>query len=1177
MTSRLHGKLASPYYIYAPAYRETSSGVCVLHYLCHALNLSGHEAYVTGTDVVNPDLRTPVLDNVMLARHQGAGREPIMVYPEVVTGNPLGSQVVVRYLLNRDGFLTGKGVEFGEDDLIFYYAHDFRGRAGEENMLTLPVIDSELFSPPASPVKRSGAYLYQHRFPANQIDFSQLPDDVEVLSLANPKTLAELADVFKSAAVLYSYEVSATCTEAMLCGCPVIYLKGGSIETLPFTEHFGEAGAAMCDEPGGLERARATVLEARQRWLEIETTFWPQLERFIALTQKAVSDHAENRERRMLGNWLKARRLTAVQHRLVEQYRQAQTAQPRLAVLVRDLHGNATAMQSTLDSLAIWRNQSPTLQQVVLSILPPPPELSPDVEWLACQANLAGQLNGLIQKAGFDWFVLLEAGDQIIESGALMIDLELPAAQSCQMIYCDEVHRSGEEQGLALRPGFNLDYLLSFPLGMARHWLFQRERVIAAAGFDADSEQALEFDLILRMIEVNGMDGIGHIDEPLLICNAPVLQDNPHELKTLRRHLQVRGYERHQISQPLPRHYHVQYGHAEQPLVSIILTCHEQLAELQRCLQSILEKTAYRRFEVLIVDNDSQSPEALEWLAGVDALDSEQIRVLRHGGRYNRAAMLNRAATVARGEYLMLLDSNTAAVREDWLSEMLNHGQRPEVGIVGGRLVNPQGKVEQAGLILGLQGAASCPFAGRPMNSPGYMQRLLLEQNFSAVSGDCLLIRKALFEQAGGFDEAVFQVSGHDVDLCLKTANLGYLTVWTPHAVLLQDPATADRASGLAPAALQAQREQERDALYARWLPNLASDPAYNRNLSLSGNGFDLERNPELSWRPLSWRPLPVVLGCPLEGQWPRAERLMEPAGRLRDAGYIDALQSSRLLSLVDVQRFNPDVLVMQGALEPERMKLMASVQACTGIFKVAELDIRLPGLHGDGITAEGLEKLRAGLALVDRVVVGSPSLAEALRDLHGDIRVVQSRLPADPWLGLKPVRQAAAKPRLGWILQPDHEFDLALLLEITRSLADEVQWTMIGECPAAVRPWIEDLRNRVDDHLLPGALGALNLDLALVPLGSNLINRCRDNLHLLQLGACGYPVVTSDVGCHVDGLPLTRVDNSLEPWLEAIRAHLADLPATAARGDQLRRCVREHWMADQAYLDQWRAAWLPD
>ncbi|WP_322031651.1 glycosyltransferase family 4 protein [Paraburkholderia sp. J76] len=249
-----------PYYIYAPAYRETSAGIVVLHTLCHELNSRGQEAYIVGTPVVNPALRTPVLTAEHANSHRQRGLVPIVVYPEIVSGNPLGAQVCVRYILNTIGRHTGQPLNEGKEDLIFYYSENFIGdkKKDEVDYLYLPVVDPNLFKP--DPAKaRDKAFVFQYRYPLEKIDFSRFPPGTELLSMAAPVSLPELAEKLQRGKVLYSYELSAVCVEAMMCGCPVIYMNEGGLQETPDRFMFGTNGSAMASERNGLLRAAATV------------------------------------------------------------------------------------------------------------------------------------------------------------------------------------------------------------------------------------------------------------------------------------------------------------------------------------------------------------------------------------------------------------------------------------------------------------------------------------------------------------------------------------------------------------------------------------------------------------------------------------------------------------------------------------------------------------------------------------------------------------------------------------------------------------------------------------------------------------------------------------------------------------------------------------------------------
>ncbi|MCD4530989.1 glycosyltransferase family 2 protein [Pseudomonas sp. C3-2018] len=1167
MTSpSLHGLPRHPYYIATPDYRETSSGVCVLHYLCHALNLAGYEAYVTPCQV-NPKLRTPILTDELRRHHLSTGLVPIAVYSEVMDGNPIGTPIVARYILNREGFLTGRAINAQKSDLFFYYTQDFRGTSKSDNLLLLPVIDSQLFSPPTEPVQRSGNYLYLHRFDKSKVDYSLLPDDIEVLSLANPKTLTQLAQIFRTASTLYSYEISATCTEAMLCGCPVIYMPGGHVKTQPFIEQFGDAGSALHGEPGGLERARATVMQARRRWLDIENAFWPQLERFLDITQQAAIQRVTDTHIPSVKDWLRNRVLTPIQQRLVDQHRQQLSGQTSLTLLILDPHGDMNALSDTLASVALWQSHSSIrLRMTVLSISPGPANPPGSLRWLTCEKPGAIELNESLRTDDSDWVMLLTAGEEFLPGGTLMLDLELPGANGCRMIYCDGMYRSAAGPNPVFRPCINLDYLLSLPLATANHWLIRRELALQVGGYDPHVPAALELDLILRLIETDGMNGIAHLSEPLVVSDIPNLADNPDELHALQRHLSNRGYMNARVLQEPKRHYHIKYGHDHQPLVSILIPTRDQLPLLQRCVESVLSMTRYPHFEIILIDNCSQTEETLSWLSEMDSIGGDTIRVIRYPYPFNFSAMNNLAASQARGEYLVLLNNDTAVIREDWLDELLNHALRPEVGIVGAKLVTATGTLQQAGLITGLRGPASSPFIGQAASGGGYLQRLQVDQNTSAVSAACLMIRTSIYLEAGGMDDVLFQVTCNDLDLCLKVTNLGYLNVWTPHAVLLHEGGATWSSVGENEPGKQRFAMEQEQAL-SKWLGVLANDPAYNSNLSLRGGGFELEAINELTWRPLSWRPLPVVLAHPAKSTLAANLRVIEPFTALRDAGRIEGCVSNSLLPATTLERYSPDVIIFQHQPDPLRLEQMQRISILSKAFKVLELDTLTPG------NPEWLTSVQQAASLVDRIIVPTSVMAEACTGLHPDIRVLETRL-GNKWRNLPDRRPAPDIPRIGCAIDPAQPFVQPLILELMQALAGQVEWLFWGEVPAYLRPLASEVHADVHE---PEMMASLNLDIVLAPQGFGHTDESTHLLHLLQYGACGYSVIGSDTADYPVDLAITRVANSREHWLKAINEHLVDRPASRQQGARLREQVLNNWTFDDAYAARWVQGWLPD
>ncbi len=871
-------------------------------------------------------------------------------------------------------------------------------------------------------------------------------------------------------------------------------------------------------------------------------------------------------------NWLAARTLTPVQQRLIAQYREEhKDAVAQLCIAITDLEDERPALERSLDSV---RNANiDGLQPLIISASPPPTEWQGI--WVQADSdNWIGVLNEQLRASSCDWIMLLKAGDELTDSGLLMLSLELQGDPQCRAIYCDALYRQDDgEYGAALRPDFNLDYLLSFPRGVAQHWLYHRAHLVDLDGFNPEMGEAMELDLILRLVNQEGVAGLGHISEPLVISAAPVLRDSPNERSAILEHLRARGYGQAQLDSIRPGQYRIDYGHGVQPSVSLIVIIRDDLAMAQRCVMSVLENTSYPHYEILLVDNQSQESATREWLAGVEQMDTSQIKVLRSPEFLSHSEACNQAALNANGEYLLLLRSDVAVIESDWLDALMNHGQRPEVGVVGARTVNAEGRVTHAGLILGLEGPAAGVFLGEPLDATGYMQRLQVDLNMSAVADSCLLVRKSLFIDVGGLDAREFAEQGADVDLCLRISDTGHLVVWTPRATLLH---------GVEKKAMPVATE---DALYAKWLPRLARDPAYNSNFSLSKPGGFKLADPQISWRPLNvFRPVPVVLAHPADETGCGQYRIIQPFNALRSAGLIDGALSRGLMHVTDLERYAPDVVVLQRQISSERLEAMRRMRAFSGAFKVYELDDYLPNLplksvHRSHMPKDIVKSLRRGLSYVDRFVVSTEAIAEAFGDFHPDIQVRHNTLDPRFWGMALPEseRGTGAKPRVGWAGGASHTGDLEMIEDVIKALAGEVEWVFFGMCPDRLRPYIHEYHPGVPIAQYPAALARLNLDLALAPVEQNLFNECKSNLRLLEYGACGYPVICSDIRCYSGDLSATRVKNRYRDWVDAIRMHVSDPDASAAMGNALREQVKGQRMLEGANLDGWREVWLPD
>lgn len=1145
-----------PYYIVAPNYSDSSAGIVVLHKLCHMLNENGHAAYLVGVNKVKEALNTPILTDAIRAEHSRNGVDSIAVYPEVVTGNPLGASIVVRYMLNKEGVVAGNKINHSENDLFYYYSEIFFPDNKQYDILKIPYIDFDLFKDNLN-VKKNNSLLYLNRIPKEAVDLSDFPADIEILSNKTPLSLAELAAKLQEGRVLYSYELSGTCTLAMLCGCPVVALSLKGYEHLGFNEQntavFEGYGLTSIDDEEELQRVRSTLPTLRNIILSSHNEFYSQFSSFIKKTQKKALE-VYNLPDLTINNWLLKRTLDPKDKKILCHLFEGFQ---NLSLHVCILYNNPVSELHISDFLNFGYFDFSDFIDFKITVIK---DEAP-----------AFDKQNMLSTVRSDWVLVLKSTDYINASGLLIALLRLKNNPALRAVYFDQLYK--EECGVlsaAFRPSLNLDYLLSFPAGMSKHWLFNRQALLDVGGFNLQLPDALEFDAILRLINHGGFEDLGHIAEPLVITSAPALANIDDERKAIEAHLQQRGYADAQVHAPKPGRYQIRYNHPQQPIVSIVIIAEANLAHMQRCVEGLLSDTAYQKFEILLFATKNTSSDVSVWLAELANLQEAKLRVFNFP-EGDHAEQCNQAALQAIGDYLLYLSADVSVVSAHWLDELLNHAQRGEVGVVGAKLLSPDNKVAHAGYILGLHGPLGSPFVGDPVDSAGYMQRLQVDQNLSAVSIDCFMVLRELFLQLDGFVENQLVSEYLSADFCLRAREAGFLTVWTPHAQLMLNREGQARPSSKA-----------QDVMYEKWLPQLARDSAYNPNFSLSMPGGFKLADTQISWRPLeSFRPIPVALVHPADLYGCGHYRIMQPFLAMKENGLLDGAISTGLMHVTDLERYNPDTIILQRQIGDERLDAMRRMQRFSSAFKVYELDDYLPNLplksvHRSSMPKDIIKSLRKGLGFVDRFVVSTEALADAFNGLHSEIIVMENRLPVSWWHGLQTQRRQGEKPRVGWAGGSSHTGDLELIADVVRDLADEVEWVFFGMCPDKLRPYVHEYHDGVAIEQYPAKLASLNLDLGLAPLEINLFNECKSNLRLLEYGACGIPVVCTDIRPYQNDFPVTRVRNRYKDWIDAIRMHLNDLDATAKRGDELQAKVRQDWMLKEDNLELWRKVWLP-
>ena len=396
-----------------------------------------------------------------------------------------------------------------------------------------------------------------------------------------------------------------------------------------------------------------------------------------------------------------------------------------------------------------------------------------------------------------------------------------------------------------LKPDFNLDLLRSNNY-ICHFFVASRDLIKRVGGFRPEFNGAQDYDLILRCTEQAKQ--IVHIPKILYHwrVHKASTADNPASKmyafdagkRAIEEHLvrcRTKGTVQHTKDLGF---YRVKYEVCGEPLVSIIIPNKDQSEALKKCLDSIQEKTSYRNYEIIIVENNSEEPETF---AFYKKIAGEKIKVVTWEGEFNYSAINNFGVRHARGDYLLLLNNDVEIINGDWLTEMLSHCQRKEVGIVGAKLYYPDNTIQHAGIIIGIGGVAGSVFVGLPRAFSGYLHKASIQLDLSAVTAACMLVKRSVFEQVGGLEEKL-KVAFNDVDFCLRVREKGYLVVYDPYAELYHYESKTRGAEDTKEKIRRFQTEIE--YMRSHWIGLLKKgDPYYNCNLSLTKWDYSLKNN----------------------------------------------------------------------------------------------------------------------------------------------------------------------------------------------------------------------------------------------------------------------------------------------------------------------------------------------
>lgn len=895
---------------------------------------------------------------------------------------------------------------------------------------------------------------------------------------------------------------------------------------------------------------------------ELDGTLSHTLERMVSLIAHDQGLKVDGFDFSDFSQWLSQRTLSVSQQQLIESFIAESPYQPTVQIIVcTPLNTDPRKLELCLQSIQFATSCGMRVESHVWDE--------------SSQISLATFANSICQNNEFDYLLIIQAGDELTQCGLLMAYIEMIKQPDAHAFYTDKMLRApGGSIETAFLPDFNHDLLVSFPWLMSNHWLFKHEVLEALGGFDESAGNFIELALIFKLITKYGSTKILHVAEPLLITpEAHASAEEPQELELIQNYVITSGYPNGKVLQLSPRLYRALYLKDEAPLVSIIIP-NQDIHLTQRCMESLLQNTGYSNYEILIVDNHSKDPASISWLQGIGAIDPNRFRIVYNEGARNIYAMNNAGAQAAQGDLLAFVDPSVQFIEASWLDALVMHGQRPQVGAVGVKLVDADLKIVSAGLLIGMKQGNEHAFVSEPFDDIGYLQRLSVDQSYSALSSQCLLVRASTFKTVNGFDESSSSCTEIDIDICLKIKDQGLENIWTPHAVVQWNPDFSSRAT-TKPVNLATT-----DKFLKNWLSATAEDPAYNKNLSLIGQPFSVEPLHELSWRPLTWRPTPLILAHPSDDTGCGQYRVIQPLLAMKQNQLADGVISFRHLAPSELERIQPDTILFQRPLAREFLDYMKHAKAYSNAFKVYEIDdlitnIPLKNFFKSQHPKDTVKLLREGIAQVDRLVVSTPGLAEAYAGWNSDIRIQELKLPPAWWGDLKVIRTEHKKPRVGWAGGSSHLGDLELIADVVKDLADEVDWVFFGMCPSKLRPFVKEFHNGVPIHMYPQKLASLDLDLAVAPLENNQFNDCKSNLRLLEYGACGFPVVCSNTRAFTESkLPVQRVKNKYKDWIDTIRQYLTDLGQANTDGLKLRDEVHSRWMLENFELKAFISSW---
>ncbi|MGI8469865.1 MAG: glycosyltransferase family 2 protein [Pyrinomonadaceae bacterium] len=460
------------------------------------------------------------------------------------------------------------------------------------------------------------------------------------------------------------------------------------------------------------------------------------------------------------------------------------------------------------------------------------------VKFLDNNLGISGNSNQAVEMAQGEFIGLLDHDDTLTPNALYENILLLEAHPDADIIYSDE--DKIDLKDIRCHPLFKPDWspdLLRSIMYTCHFGVYRTSLVKSVGNFRNGFDGSQDHDLVLRLMEKTSR--IYHIPKILyhwrMTRGSTALNMQAKDyaeaarVRAVQEHCERSGLKGIAEAGLFNGAVRFKYLPENKPLVSIIIPTRDKPAILKQCLDSILKLSTYRNYEILVVDNNSSEQKTLDYFHLLKT--RANVRVIKYSGEFNFSAINNFAAAQADGELLLFLNNDTEVISPDWLESMIEHAARADVGAVGARLLYPDKTIQHAGVIIGMGGVAGHAHLRLPHGNAGYFGRAKLIQNFSAVTGACLMTKAETFKSLNGFNERDLAIAFNDVDYCLRLRRENLLVVYTPYAELYHYESLS-RGSDLDPNNIE-RFKREIKYMEDNWSEIIQRDPYYNPNLSL--------------------------------------------------------------------------------------------------------------------------------------------------------------------------------------------------------------------------------------------------------------------------------------------------------------------------------------------------------